>query len=153
MPGAPYWIRIEFSSCVMRFVNVSNVQSNKMLVGAQRSRGLSADDGSKPSAAFLPASVSATGLGRDHAVWIASSASDSGVPREPGNARTPCGSSPGASLSATLIGTSAPLMPLRSVITRCSAAQSPLMFGSPFASRSGRFACAAATASARSRWP
>ena len=50
-----------FSSCVMRFVNVSNPQSNRMFVGSQRSRGLSGEDGSNPSAARRPASVSGNG--------------------------------------------------------------------------------------------
>ena len=97
IPGAPYWMRTVFSSCVMRFVNVSKPQSNRIFVGSQRSRGLSSDDGSKPSAAARPASVSSTGLGRDHATSMAFSASDSGVPRAPGNARPPSGTAPGAS--------------------------------------------------------
>jgi hypothetical protein len=42
-----------------------------------------------------------------------------------------------------LIGTSAPLMPRRSVMTRCSPAQSPFKLGSPFGKRSGRSAATA----------
>ena len=58
--------------------------------------------------------------------------------------------SPGSYSSTVLNGTSAPPRPRGSVITSCSGAQSPEMFGSPFASRAGR---AAAESSGFSIWP
>ena len=56
------------------------------------------------------------------------------------------GESPGSNSSTRLTGTSAPLRPRGSVMTTCSGAQSPVMFGSPLGRRAARGAAGAAVA-------
>jgi hypothetical protein len=81
----------------MRLMSVSKVQSNMMFVGRQSRRGLSAVERSRPAIAAVPAGVSGSMLPRlFQYVSTGSSASDTAVPRAPGNAWPPSGTSPGA---------------------------------------------------------
>ena len=133
-PNCPYCRTIVSRFCVMRFTGPSKVQSKMTLVVSQRIRGLSfGSNMPKLVAALVPSSVSSAPR-----MIIGPPA------RGPWPGSGPMRPSPGLYCVTVLSGTSAPPRPRGSVITSCSGAQSPEMFGSPLGRRGSRFAASGA---------
>jgi hypothetical protein len=101
------------------------------------------------SIAALPASVSATAERAAGRFNGSPPPFASAVPRAPAISRWPSGTPPTPKSVAFESGTSVPLRPFGSVITSCSCAQSPAMFGSPLAVRAARSVAGFASM----RWP